>query len=744
MFIIILTDAVPDAENLCSKPTKKTDIIDQVTGELRKEYSELREMNEEDEWPPNQPRTIVNVALIHYKGRRTKQELIEISKRHKRGTAAVDELVNECCGIENRNTALDKQMGSSPSHSRITKNITDIFAAEISPTEIAACKFGNPPPKCILIEGAPGIGKTVLAKEISFLWAKNCLLENVSVLLLLFLRDPELREVDSEIQLVQYLLKSVGVEDLSDQQVVTVVKKLKEMHVCVLMDGYDEYPADIREKSFIAKLVKRRIFPNSIVVITSRPTATLNLHDQVDRRIEVLGFAQRDRDEYISNSLKQFPDKQKDLTTYLKYHPIINSLIYVPLHLAVLLYLFKVQSKLPKTLTEMNESFILHTIFRSLSKQGAISSVCINTAFSDLKKLPKPVYDTVCQLSELAYGGMHNSQLVFTYDEIKNYCPEIEDIPGALNGFGLLQVVQHFALKGPGKTASFNFLHYTMQEFLAAFYVANLESRQQLALLKTTFWESKYNFMWMMYVGINRASSQSFTQFLYRTHSGGKKSLAKHITTNKPKCLHLFQCFMESNSEIVPKEIASLFYNEEINFRNLRLHPHHISSLLSYISKYNVQIRTLDLRNCHVGDIGMNLLKQFFIMHPEKALSIEKLDLFGNDSILLFDVYCTILQPCGGLRKLNWSSLGQVDNKEIITFLSSAKSLITSLNISENHLKDNLTKELVDVLCGSNTLQDLDISNNGISNVGAIEISKSLKYLVKLRHLIMSWNSHTA
>ena len=46
-----------------------------------------------DEWPPDQPTTIVNVALIHYKGSRTEQELIEISKCHKEGTPAVDKLM---------------------------------------------------------------------------------------------------------------------------------------------------------------------------------------------------------------------------------------------------------------------------------------------------------------------------------------------------------------------------------------------------------------------------------------------------------------------------------------------------------------------------------------------------------------------------------------------------------------------------------------------------------------------------
>ena len=79
------------------------------------------------------------------------------------------------------------------------------------------------------------------------------------------------------------------------------------------MDGYDEYPIKLRKKSFIADIIKGKVFHNCIVVLTSRPTATLSLHDKVDRRVEILGFAQEERDKYISESLDS-PEQQKATT----------------------------------------------------------------------------------------------------------------------------------------------------------------------------------------------------------------------------------------------------------------------------------------------------------------------------------------------------------------------------------------------------------------------------------------------
>ena len=53
------------------------------------------------------------------------------------------------------------------------------------------------------------------------------------------------------------------------------------------------------------------------------------------------------------------------------------------------------------------------------------------------------------------------------YQEIKSLCDEINGLLGEMHESGLLQVVQHHSKVEVGKDASFNFLHFTMQDFLA-------------------------------------------------------------------------------------------------------------------------------------------------------------------------------------------------------------------------------------------------------------------------------------
>ena len=687
-----------------------------LTNNLRDDYIKNKCSLDLEEWPPNQPKTVVNVALIHYKGSRTERELIEISKRHKEGAPAVDKLAH---------------------HSRVTKDISVIFQTDV--TNNAEAK----PLKLILIEGAPGIGKTVLARRIAYLWAKDELLTKVNTLFLLFLRDPELQSIKTAGQLIQYLSSY----DLDEEEAKNCVRQIKELQVGIVMDGYDEYPIQLRKRSFIADVIKGKVFHNCTIVLTSRPTATIKLHSQANRRVEILGFAQEERDKYICESLDS-PEQRKQIQDYLKCQPIINGLVYVPLHLAILLYLFKVRSKLPETLTEMNKLFILHTIYRSLTKDDIITDDEV-TAINCIEDLPDNILGIVKRLSKLAFMGLENDQLVFSWAEITVSYPQIKnDTPGAFNGFGLLQAVQHFPKAGqPGTTVSFNFLHFTMQEFLAAFHVSDVSIipyEQQLSLMEDKFWNNMFIFMWMMYVGINGINSKTFMEFLYKVQPGTdikQLELSNDIKSDKRKCLHLFQCFMEAKSAKIPKEISSIFCNNEINFQGLQLLPHHISSLTLYLSKYSMQLETLNLRDCYMGDVGMNILEHYFTTNPNKASTIKHIDLFGNDSLLLRNVYCAIFSQ-QNLIKLNWSSLGKVNIEEILAVMNNNK-VVQSLNLSDNDFNDDDAERIAGVLVNNNTLKELNFSRNKITTKGAIAISDCVQKNIKLQHLIISWNNHS-
>jgi len=86
--------------------------------------------------------------------------------------------------------------------------------------------------------------------------------------------------------------------------------------------------------------------------------------------------------------------------------------------------------------------------------------------YNEFKNLPEKDYNVICKLCKLAHEGVISYQLVFTSDEIMQKCPEISDIPDAVNGFGLLEAVPHYSTTGAGTTTSYSFLHFTMQDYI--------------------------------------------------------------------------------------------------------------------------------------------------------------------------------------------------------------------------------------------------------------------------------------
>ena len=689
-------------------------LFDIICDHLCDMYKRTRFTPKGAEWPPNQAKIVVSVVLIHHKGKRTLQELLEIVTIHKEGATAIDKLVSS------------KYQGSyvkKPplNYSTVTKNITDIFAAD--PTETGCSSTETP--KRILIEGAPGIGKTVMAKEIVYQWTINEVLTEMKLVFLLYLRDPQLQLITTTKQLVEYM--SMGC--LDDEQIILLNKYLvnnKGQQLCIVMDGFDEYPASLQKNSFIVNIIKGVILPKAIVVITSRPTATVSLHDQVDRRIDILGFPKEEREKYISKLFSSSIEKKNKLKKYLKQQPVINGLCFVPLHLSILLYLFQ-QGSLPETLTEMNESFILHTIYRHLERQELTPSGPIDK----LSDLPKAVLHIVLGLAVLAFNGLQQNKLVFTFDDIKQSCPCIHETVGAINGFGLVQAVEHYPQKGVGTTKSFNFLHYTMQEFLAALHVSTLPSEPQSSLMEKTFWDGHYNFMWMMFVGIVGVRSDIFIHFIYKGNENeGIMIFPDVIRKDKRKLLHVFQCYLEAKeNKEAPQVIPSMFKNGDITFNQVSLLPHSITSLMSFIhTKKSIQWKQMQLQQCEIGDIGMSILQQFI---SDNTSTLEYVDLSHNDSSP-WGVYCAIIRHCS-VNNLALCGIQASEMKEYVREITRSLRINRTLkSLTLCNIVGNI-KPIKMVLSCITTLKEVNLpirevtNNKDLHNVKAVFLHTTLQ-----------------
>ena len=488
-----------------------------------------------------------------------------------------------------------------------TKNIANIFAAGSIGQKITGTS-STEGSKRILIEGIPGIGKTALAKEIAYSWATNEILIETKIVFLLYLRDPQLQSITTTKQLVEYM--SMGC--LDDEQIETFSKYLvntKGQELCIVMDGFNEYPTLLQENSFVMDIINSAVLSKAIVVITSRPTVAVSLYNQVDRRFNMIGFS-------IQEQTKDVLQAIFDMRKYNKQ--LITSSHFSPLYSALLLCLSQQLRHLLMerfALTKIIELFVLHTVYHHIARY--IQSYPVDES-QDTSKF---ITDMFYNLSELAFKGLQEHRLVFTFDEIKQRCPYIDE---EFIGLGLLQMVEYYPYKEGGTTTSFSFLHYTMQEFLAALHVSILPSEQQSMLIVNTFWKDHYFFMWEIFVNI-----------------------PKIIDFNREAPYAYGQHIRAKIDTVIPTVIAIicgciLHDRKKICFSEVDIFAHHVSLLMFLISSLSIQWKELEITHCKMTDIEMNTIQGYI---SDKLSTLEYVDLSHNNSSP-WGVYCAIIRHC--------------------------------------------------------------------------------------------------
>ena len=571
----------------------------------------------------------------------------------------------------------------------IIKNIGDIFQSTNS--------------KITLIEGAAGIGKTYLCKEIAYQWSQEQLLIEKKLLFLLLLRKREVQSLNSVKDLVAYSCKQANKETIK-----SITKYLQDTNgesLVLLLDGYNEFSERLPDDDhFINDIIRRVHLRKCMIVITSRSSACRSLYNLADSRVEILGFTENDRQLYINQALK---DSQSDITRVKQYfnsHLTISSLCYIPLNMAIFLDLFN-QNNCPNTYTELYKKIIESTVVYHVKKSGQPQD-----------KIQTLTDTIIFDLGRFSYDILRKDQVIFSHAQIQDACPDIvAQIPGALqDGFGLLQVTEHIGPVGPQKTFTATFAHSSIRDCLAALYIASLSDDKQFNLLNETFWSEKYLNTWIMFVGLTQGKTIAFKTFL-----SGKQyirpsrdpihlAISSEFMSDKIKCLHLFQCFKEANDTDMYRMVGESLENDQIDLSGKTLSPNHLITLASFLvhsCQYTSSWDKLNLSNCNMHDINCFMLLRA-LDSQEARIRIKKIDLSYN--------------------KLTAASAG--------TLVSLVQKCGTQeLSITGNQLEDQGAEYFSSWLAGNTTLKLLMMVGNNISSNVADNIEFELTKATSLQ-----------
>ena len=363
--------------------------------------------------------------------------------------------------------------------------------------------------KVILIEGAPGSGKTTLSWHICQKWASGELFQQFSLAVLVQLRDPAIQSAQTISDLLPHTDGRLA------QEVMSEILSRGGEGILFVMDGWDELLLNVEQESVVQRLVQPLLanpLPKSAVIVTCRSECTGQLQEVASSRIETMGFSPSDVKEYFSECLKGDIQAEQKLSEALQQNPQIESSCYLPLIAAILVAIFLMTptNKLPTTLHELFTTLVLTCILHHLQARTEFKAILSLTSLDDLPSEVQLSFDHLCQL---AFKGLKMNKLSFSVDEL-----------GEHSNLCLLRGIQSFNFSGlsVGVSTIYSFLHLSVQELLAARYISKLSLDEQIELFHKLIDHPRYIAVFRFFAGITQLKSEKIATFFQKMTTSGE------------------------------------------------------------------------------------------------------------------------------------------------------------------------------------------------------------------------------
>ena len=343
--------------------------------------------------------------------------------------------------------------------------------------------------QCVLVEGAPGVGKTTLSWEVCKRWAGGKLFKQFSLILLLRLRDESVQSAVTFKDLVLYPYEECL------EAITQYLQYTNGKNTLVLLEGLDELPQHLLKQSTVfTRLLEGKDLPGATILVTSRPSATAQLwkkwKERISRHIEILGFTEENITAYVASILS--PQEIPDFETYLCTAPSIRQLMYIPLHSGIVIELYRTRKKsdkaLPTNKTTLYKALIQTILTRYLAKDPKYTDDEIDV--EQYTDLPADVYPHFVDITKLAYESVYRQQQIF------------KDHDKPVQHLGLMDVVAELFPNRHRVSYSYNFLHLSIQEYLGAVYASQMDVSTQEQLLERMCTKQYLKNMAMFLAGI--------------------------------------------------------------------------------------------------------------------------------------------------------------------------------------------------------------------------------------------------
>uniref|UniRef100_A0A1X7UEA8 Uncharacterized protein n=1 Tax=Amphimedon queenslandica TaxID=400682 RepID=A0A1X7UEA8_AMPQE len=306
----------------------------------------------------------------------------------------------------------------------------------------------------------------------------------------------------------------------------------------------------------------------------------------------------------------------------LKIRNDVQSLCYVPLVCSMVILVYcKEGGHLPTTLTQLYENFILQTIRRHV-KRHDIDPHTLGSLSSLPTQLAKPLQE-MCQL---AYTNLAVTKMTFSSHELQSLSEAVKE-----EYFGLMTTFTEYDEK------KYQFLHLSIQEFLAAWWIAKHEKKTE-EVFKYHFDDDHFRMCLRFVAGLTHLEHESYQQYF-----------------NKPLQQLDLQCMKKPLFGFETCHLSYFYQNPGIKFNNF------INNHVSSNDFDNVPILLLQLLYESQNTELCQVLAQSINNH---SLCLDS----DRVSLSLFDWLC--LTYCMNNSNTTWNHLhlGTVFNQELSVF----------------------------------------------------------------------------
>ena len=606
--------------------------------------------------------------------------------------------------------------------------------------------------KVILMEGAPGCGKSTLSIFISQQWGDGKLFQEFEAVILVRLRDPA----------VQSARNIADLFPSNDDSVAATRQTLEKMNancfqnVLFILDGWDELPSHLRKDSIFLDLIKPDLGQNkalqeSSVIVTSRPIASGDLHSLVSLRIEILGFTPIELRKYFLECLDEDAEAVKSLIEKIEENPSVAGICRLPLNASILVHLYKeqLQKSLPDSQYGIFSLLICTCISRHLKERTLHKNITFESLDQILaNKVTKKQFKFLCKL---AYEGVMNDEITFS-------------LADDVDTLSLLQGVESF-VKQAKTCMSYNFIHLSIQEVLAALYMAKwLTESEQVSMFDKLFHKPRFVAVFQFYAAITKLKTSGIQDIINQI--GEKCGKVNPDDEDKTLLISLLHCLNETQDQSLCNVIMKqLQYGLDLG--HVTMTPADCWStgyFLSSVCKSNAGEFQVNLYNCSIDDQGCRYLikaLQKCIDNPGESTTVLNLNLKMNcigpeESDYLSKLFQTC---CIGALYLSGNSSLSDDGIKVISEQLSKDTLLKELGMFECGITANGVNDIATALMSNKSLEVLNIGANAIYDHGietlanALEFNKGLKSLnlaccgmtdIGLQHIVDSLQQNTS